>query len=701
MLEDVLDALRRNSPEAVALAREEVAATPGNAAAHHLLGMALHEAGDLPAAAASLDHAIELAPDEALYHFSRARVGWSAGDHAAVERATAHALALDPNQLGAYLLRIQVALATGDHAEAERQYNLAEKVDSENPHLLAIAGQIEMGKGEPQRAIDRLLRARNARPHDPQILTLLGMAYLRQDHPAFAEQVLRNARDLAPASLDARRLLVQALLAQGRHEDAGIELAHWRTAFPHDPGVVLVAAELKLRSGDARGALADARALLALQPQALQGLQMAEQALAAIGDVALARTVWDECLAREPRLDPVWFNRLQSVEDHDDRAQVLRRWRQALPESAAAWLNQARADESDGRDADAEAGYDAVLERIPTHADALFGKAMYEFHRDPALAHARLTALVAMAPSSAVHPVLSIRGYVLDSMDQHEAALGDWLPAHFGLGNPPHDLPLPEQALRALPLPAPVSGGPDPVVLLWGPPGSGSERIAAALLYAPSRPLMQAGAQLLPRIVALPEAFLAQALDPAHLHDIAAQIAAEYIETVEPYVQAGNAGVFDWYGFWDARPVPALRTALPRLRLIAPLRDPRDLLLNWLAFGAPAGPAFVDPMTCAHWLALQLEHLLFSRDVLGLPVLLLDMDRFDADPVAGMQQITDFADLPNAPDPQPAITRRTGPGRIPTALPAGRWQAYNTWLGPAFDVLAPVADRLGYGSASS
>ncbi|MBS0211637.1 MAG: tetratricopeptide repeat protein [Proteobacteria bacterium] len=695
MLEDVLDALRRKSPEAVPLAREEVAATPDNAAAHHLLGMALHEAGDVPAAAASLDHAIELAPDEPLYHFSRARVGWTAGDHAAVERATAHALALDPNQLGAYLLRIQVALATGDTAEAERQHNLAEKVDPGNPHLLAIAGQVSMAKGEPQQAIDRLLRARAARPHDPQILTLLGMAYLRQDHPAFAEQLLRNARDLDPTSLDARRLLVQALLAQGRHDDAGIELAHWRAAFPHDPGVVLVAAELKLRTGDARGALADVRTMLAQQPRALQALQMAEQALGAIGDVALARTVWDECLAREPRLEPVWINRLQTVADRDDRADVLRRWRQALPESAAAWLNQARADEVEGRDVEAEAGYDAVLERMPTHADALFGKAMYEFHRDPTLAHARLTALVAMAPSSAVHPVLSMRGYVLDSMDQHEAALGDWLPAHFGLGNPPPELPLPESALRALPLPPPVGTGPDPVVMLWGPPGSGSERIAAAVRYAPGRPLMLASEHLLPRIVALPEAFLARALDPSQLPGVAAEIAAEYAESVAPQLQAGNAGVFDWQGFWDARPVPALRTALPRLRLIAPLRDPRDLLLNWLAFGAPAGPAFVEPMACAHWLALQLEHLLFSRDVLGLPVLLLDMDRFDADPAAGMRQIAEFADLSSPPDPQPA-TRLHGPGRTATALPAGRWQAYRPWFGEAFALLDPLAERLGY-----
>lgn len=696
MLQDVIDALRRKAPEAVALAREEVAATPDGADAHHLLGMALRESGDFAGARGSLERAIELAPDTALYHFSRALLAWDEGDHGNVDRASAHALALDPNQTGAYVLRIQLALAGNDLAEAERQFNLAERVDPGHPQLLSIAGQIALAKGDPQAAIDRLRRAQQSRPHDPQLLTLLGMAWLQQGHPAFAEQSLRNAKAIDPRGIDSRRLLVQALLSQGRRDEAGAELDDWRRVHPHDTGVALIAGELNIHDGNPQAALADFRKLLHDAPEPLPALIGIERALNAIGDVELARRTWEDCLHQLSDSDQIWINRLTVAADVDDRREVLRRWRQALPDSAAAYLNQAWQDDADEQFVAAEAGYDAVLARAPTQAEALFGKAMHEWRRDADAAYARLTALVASAPPWRARPAVAVRGLVLDRIERTADAVADWAQAQAGMGQMPALAPLPVAALGALPLPAAATGNDDPVVLLWGPPGSGSERLAAALRHAPSRPLMLAMGQMAPRIIPLPEEFLARALDPAQLPGVAAEVAGEYAQSVAPHQRAGNLGVFDWHAVWDARPVPTLRHALPRLRLLAVLRDPRDLLLNWLAFGAPVGPSFGDPVASAHWLANQIQHLLFSRDVLGLPVQIVDMDRFDAQPAAAMQEIATFADLPSAPSADPALRLRSGPGRAPALLPAGRWRAYRDVLGEAFAVLTVAATALAY-----
>lgn len=697
MLQDVIEALRRKSPEAVALAREEVAAAPESADAHHLLGMALRDSGDGAGANASFQRAIELAPDEAVYHFSLALQAWDDGNRAQVDRATAHALALDPNQTGAYVLRIQLALAGNDIAEAQRQFDLAEKVDPEHPQLLIVSAQIALAQGDTQAAIDRLRRAQQMRPRDPQVLTLLGMAWLRQGHPAFAEQVLRQAKTFDPRSIDARRLLVDALLAQGRRDDAGTELAEWRTLFPHDAGLALVAGELRIRDGDAHGALAEFRRMLEAgfdPPSAAAGI---ERALNAIDDIGLAREVWEHALRHLPEMELLWLNRLSVAADVDDRRDVLRRWHEARPDSAAAYLNQAWQDDADGQLEAAEAGYDAVLTRVPTQAEALFGKAMHEWRRDPEAAYARLTALLASAPPWRARPAMAIRGLVLDGMGRTADAISDWRQAQAGTGEAPVPAPLPADALRALPKTAATTAGDDPVVLLWGPPGSGSERLATALRHAPSRPLMLAMGQMQPRIIPLREDFLTRALDPAQLPALAAAVADEYTQSVAPHQQAGNLGVFDWHAVWDARPVPILRLALPRLRLLACLRDPRDLLLNWLAFGAPVGPGFADPMACAHWLANQLEHLLFSRDVLGLPVQIIDMDGLDADPQATLRAVADFAALPNAVDAAPALRMRIGAGRAPTLLPSGRWRLYRQELGDAFAVLDPLAAALGYG----
>lgn len=696
MLEDVIMALRTKAPEAVALARAEVVGAPDSAHAHHLLGMALREAGDGTGAAASFERAIELAPDESLYHFSRALLAYAQGDMAAADRASAHALALDPNQLGAYVLRVQLALLGGDAAEALRQFSLAEKIDAQHPQLIALSAQIALAQGDVQTAIDRIRRALQARPHDPQMLCLLGMAYLRQGHPAFAEQVLRNARDLDRLAIEPRRLLVQALLAQDRLDDAAIELAQWQATHPHDTGVALVAAELKLRRGDAHGALDAYRALLGRAPEFTPAIAGVEQALNAIGDRALARVVWDEVVAAAPTFDPAWSSRITVAEDATDRQDVLDRWRRAAPDSAVAILNQARHDQLHGRMQAAEAGYDAVLAHVPTQADALFGKVVCQWRREPDTAYAHLTALIALLPRLGGKPMLQYRGDLLDAMERPDEAVVDWLDAASGMGEVPAPLPLPEAPLRALPTPTAPWDDADPVVLLWGPPGSGGERLANALIYAPSRPLLLTQQSFAPRTIRPPEDFISRALDAATMTEVAADIADEYAATLEPFLRAGNLGLFDWQAHWDARTVPALRHALPRLRLLAAMRDPRDLLLNWAAFGAPAGPNFSEPLACAQWLAAQLEHLLFARDVLGLPVLLLDMDRLHAEPANAMAEIARFAGLPSAPDSFPATQTQYGPDGPPERLPAGRWRAYAHLWPDAFAALKPSAQRLGY-----
>jgi tetratricopeptide (TPR) repeat protein len=696
MLHDVIDALRRKTPDAMALARAEVETTPGSADAHHLLGLAQREAGDPAGARASFDRAIELAPDESLYHFSLALLAYAQREFALAERASGHALALDPNQLGAYILRIQLAAGRGDLDEAGRQLALAERLAPEHPQVHFAAGQLALARGDAERAVERLVLAVAARPDDTQVLGLLGTAYLRSGHPAFAEQALRKAVARDSRAVDARMQLVESMLAQGRPDDADAELAQWRAVHPHDPGVAVIAAELKLQTGDPHAALTAFSEALALAPDSPAALTGTERALVAIGDRALARKTWDGVLHAYPQHDLVWSLRLGAAGNREERDDVLRRWREAIPESTMAALTQALQDESEGRDADAEAGYDFVLARAPQQPDALFSKAMYEAPRDPDAALARLDALIAIVPKAKALAALAVRGQLHDARDNTRDAAADWLGAHVGSGFGPSDLPFPDEALQAMPQPPDAGPTESPVVLLWGPPGSGSERMAAALRHAPGRPLMLGTPDLLPRLLDFPDALIARATSEADVATLASEIAAEYARSIEPYAQQGNPGVFDWLGRWDARVVPALRHALPGLRLVAVVRDPRDLLLNWLAFGAPAGPAFTDPFACAAWLANQLEHLLFSRDALGLPVLLVDMDAFDAQPEATMAQVAAFADLASPPDTRVALDRRTGTGRLPTLLPAGRWSAYCEEFADAFELLASIAERLGY-----
>ena len=699
MSQDVIDALRRHSPDALHLARVAAQAEPQNPDAQHLLGLAQRDAGDLPAAIASFERAIAMAPEESLYHFSRGLVAFSQSDFATAQEASARAVALDPNQLGAYLLRIQLALAAGDHVEAERQLKLAERVDPEYPQLLVVAGQIALLQGDRERALKLLAAGAQALPNDVQALTTLAMAYLRFGHFSFAEQSLRQAMQLDPDATRLRRVLVESLIGQERFEEAARELAAYQQQHPQDHASRVVGGELQLRASDARGALESFRAALAGTPRNLRALIGLERALNMLGDVALARSVWEELLQHDSVFDPLWSSRLTTSADEADGREVLRRWRETMPDSAAAFLNQARQDEVDGHDVAAEAAYDEVLTRFPSQLDAQFGKAAFELRRDPALAIPRLDALIAQAPPPQAKVALSWRGVAHDALQQQREAAADWQQAHAGLGLLPPARPLPAATLQALiaTLPAATASAKDAPILLWGPPGSGSERIAATLRYAPGRPVMQTTPDLMPREMEVRGDFIQRALSADTLSDAAQEVATAYAQLIAPLVQQGNdRGVFDWIAMLDACLLPVLRLALPGTRLLAVLRDPRDLLLNWLAFGAPAGPNFTDANASAHWLASQLEHLLFARDVLQLPTLIVDMDRFDADPAPQLQAIAAFADLPTVPSAEVALAHRTGPGRLPTLLPADRWHAYREVLGEAFTILAPLAERLGY-----
>jgi len=695
MLQDVIDALRRKDPEALALARSRAAETPDSADAQHLYGIAQRDAGDRVGARASFERAIELAPDESLYHFSHALLAFSEGDAATADRSSANALALDPNQLGAYVLRIQLAMDRGDLVEAERQLHLANRVEQDHPQLLFAAGRIALAKGEIDRAIDLLGSAAGARPQDAQVFAALGSAYLGGGHHAFAEQSLRKAIALDPTAIGLHRLLAESLLGQGRTEDAEPELAAYRAGFPDDPLAAVIAAELRLQAGDAPAALDAFRAALLRAPRDLRVLKGIERTLNAIGDRAMARSVWNDSLQRDPTFDPGWISLLSVTDDPEEIDAVLRRWHDAMPDSVAAILAQAQKDDREGRAAEAEAGYDSVLASVPNQPLALYGKAKFEMARDPAAAIQRLDPFIANAQQVHAKPALAARGRAFDRLDRFDEAVADWQRAHAGLGSLPPPPLLDADKLQALPLPLPGAAASSAeaaaVVMLWGPPGSGSERVAALLRFAPSRPLMLERGELLPRLLPIPDDAIASATGVEEMTQLADVVADEYARMLEPYRTQGNQGIFDWLAQWDARLVPMFRHALPGFRLIATLRDPRDLLLNWLAFGAPAGPVFVDPFANATWLANQLEHLLFSRDVLGLPVLVVDMDRFDADAAGAMKEIAAFADLPNAPHaPSQVDSHRQA------ALPPGRWRAYRGALGEAFDLLSPLAERLGY-----
>lgn len=96
---------RGNLPRARRRAAAALSIAADDAALHALAGRIEREAGDLPAALAAYDRAVELAPDEPRYLFDRGWVHHLRGDAGAARRDFEAVLALDPTHADAWLLR--------------------------------------------------------------------------------------------------------------------------------------------------------------------------------------------------------------------------------------------------------------------------------------------------------------------------------------------------------------------------------------------------------------------------------------------------------------------------------------------------------------------------------------------------------------------------------------------------------------------
>jgi hypothetical protein len=152
-------------------------------------------------------------------------------------------------------------------------------------------------------------------------------------------------------------------------------------------------------------------------------------------------------------------------------------------------------------------------------------------------------------------------------------------------------------------------------------------------------------------------------------------------------IEDGN--VIDWLLWWDNALLWALRPQLPEGRLVIALRDPRDMLVEWLALGAPAPLAVTSSSEAAQWLARALAQIALLHEQNLYTHMIIHTDDAVNDPAAMGALLEQAFGLRFPP------VRSLGQGTIP----AGHWRNYAQVLASEFAVLTPVAVRLGYPEA--
>lgn len=686
MQDTIIQALRRNDTDAaVASARQWAAAEPQQPQAHRWLALALQQHGDTDAAQASLEQALALAPDDAALHLQHAGLLLAQRQLDAANTALDRSTALNPNEFSAYLMQAHLALAREDIDEADRLGRLAARVQPDNPELGAIEGMVALHRGDVDRALAVLSAASQRLPDDPRVLYALGFAYLGKDLLAFAEQAFRRVLELTPANHALRGLLVQLALRQG-HVDRAAEAMHQVLATPQgdSPGMRRLAGELELASGQPLQALEHLRPLLAQLPGDRAILQLLLTAWQRLGREDEARAELDAALAAHPQLHDLWLARLAVAPVGGDEAvDVVERWLEAMPEHIPALEARMRLHDMKDEASDAEAVARRIVALEPGRASGEQRIVEALLDHDPAAAIAHVQALLDNAPEAARPLLRGWLGVVQDRAGEPAAALATWLQQH--AEQAPLRLPLPPQAKAPGEWPAPGEVAQDnPVrpMFVWGAPGSGVERVVRAM--AAASPVLRGD-----RFGANPPDDAFQNFNTLQRLSDGSLDAARFVQQWRDALPArgiADGNVIDWLLWWDNALLWALRPQLPEGRLVMAMRDPRDMLVEWLALGAPAPLALTSADEAARWLARALEQMADLHEQDLYPLLILRTDNVANDPQA-MAALLEQAFGLRFP-----VVRSLGPATIE----AGHWRRFAQVLAAEFAKLAPVAVRLGY-----
>ncbi len=667
--------------------REHLEAAPNDVDALHLLGLLRHQRGATDEAEALLARAHALAPEKAGIELALGTVRFQSGDLDAARTHYEKALTLDPNVGIAHSGLGQIALLAGEREKAEQHFRIALRA-GEDAQALSGLGSLLLERDDLEAALRHLGRAADLAPNDPTIQLALGRAFARRGTETFAEKAFENALRVKPDLVPARQGLAsltlkakrfreaeshyRALLAAPGFEAAGHvglgdvaraeerfdeAVAEYNAALAIDPLQSAPARALAWslsRLGRNDEAIGAYDAYLALAPGDHEVLAARADLLMFIGRLADAASDWRALAEKNPG-DMQALSRLAMLDEHmvqldsaDARATLVLR---ALPRDAEMLLVRIRAAMRRGDDESARRFIDTLAElALAEGQQRLCWNYLGRLH------------------DRAGHPADAARAF-------GEAQRGT--PASL----PALDPPKPELEIA---LTEPVGEAwSDAPVLLLGTPGSGVERIAALLADQPDLVVLRDRIGALQRVDDFNQPRFAHYVGVLS-DDERAALRERYLAPLRHVGIAPGRTVVDWLPRWDAHLLALVRRAYPGTRLVIVERDPRDALLNWLAFGWARGFGLADVPVFSEWLARARDHIHYA-DALDEPKrIVVDADAVLDDPASNGASLARFLGIEALEPGANHAAMSKGLGGLPVRFPRGHWQWYTEALAGPF-----------------
>jgi len=686
MLNDVIELHRQGRiDEAEAGYRAWLADHPDDVDALHAFGMLRSQRGDFTEGAQLLARAQELAPADADVGLALAALRYCEGDFEAARRGFHHALTLDPNLPGAHAGLGQLALMRGEREEAERHFRTAMRA-GEEPQALAGLASLAVERGDLDGALRQLGRAAELAPNDALIQFMLGQAFARRGTTAFAEQAFRNALRLRPDLHVIRSWLASVLLQGGRPAEAGAVYEEMLAAPGFENAARIGLADVARAEGRHEDAIAAYRDALAAEPGQVQPTLAHAWTLANLGRFDEALAAYDACLAvaDDAEVRAARAQMLALTGRLADAESELKRLLERNPGDARARGQLALVSEQLGalEDADAQAAVALSSARSPTLQLLRTRAHLREGRVDAARELLDELGREALPPPLAAQR-WNLLGRAFDRAGRFDDAVSAFAEAQRGLpvAMPFHGEPPP--TLDALLAEHVAPEWPQAPVLLLGLPGSNVELVAALLARQPGLGVNRSRTG----------APLDDDFDQPHFEAALGHFDAAARERVRERWRAsmaalglGDAGtIVDWLPRWDSRLLALVHRAMPGTRIVVVERDPRDELLNWLAFGWVPGFTCTDPVVAADWLALARRDLRAGASAVDPRRLVVSADALLADPSGSEgRALAQFLGIGRIDTDAPPALAARGLGGLPLRFEPGHWRQYATALATAY-----------------
>ncbi len=678
--------------------RDRLNDAPSDPDALNMYGVVLSRKGDALGARSHFKRAIEANPDEPTYLVNYGLLLAQQGDSLRATEFLERAAALDPNWSRGHAQLGELALASGQIDSAEQRFRTALRADPGDAQAMVGLAQVMLVHGNADQALTLAQGAVEKLPIDARAQAVLGMVLLAKGHHAFARQALENALRLEPANLRVRKLAAKAQIADGDGLAALASLGRTTEFVDDDLSMLRQLVDLTMRDGHFNQTIELLDRVLARVSSDARLIHAAAEARVRAGRIDDAISLLG-AFAKPQAHVSIWTHRLGLLARQnrlDDAFQLAQAWSAAQPHQAEAHAELATGAEMRGESALARLAADKALSLDAQQPKALSIAAAYELKSGKPGPHC--AALANLSVDKLSPAARSTRGFLLgyaaDRVGDSDAAVSYWLDVHTAL--PKQRVPAladPLSAPRELPLPVSAADG-RPLVFVPYIPGSGAESLLRALARSTTI------------------AVLSDRLGPQSRHD---GLSPDQRSVIENGLGEGTLRVFR-RRYWralerlklpsqrlaiDVLPslewvqYAALSAALPEARMLAFVRDPRDALLHWLAFGTTPTRPIGKPELAANYLLRQYQHLDRMRASAGLAVSVIRAEDFYADRNALRERLGQALGVPAASLVLESVQRPVLAG-LPERLEAGHWRRYAAPLGKAFRLLAPAARAFGY-----